>query len=609
VAGRLLEYQNIATQIGGAWRIKLKLAVDVAINADLGPRDIVVRFGNGDTTTGERSLEVDRRRLVIFAIDGLSKTQFDAAKSDMSPPVLGRSHGTALHRIFQDSVTRGQVVDRELITTFPPITYTRWASVFSGQTPGETRVHANQWFNRHALINGSEFGDVDQRLGLGTAGQVNNVLFSAGAYNRHFDTDLVFDELRRAGLRSIVIGHQVGLGRSMRGERRLSGTGNDEWRRWDPELVAFAAAGTVMGRVAVETGSKIVARAMDGFGSRTAVDEISASHAQFDLMVVYLPGLDHLIHDAGAPDETAREYFADSLHGAINAVVRSLREYQDSTVFAVMSDHGHYATSLDRAIDVDDTGSATGSVSLRRALQPQRRYLVSPTFQDSPGNANVIAVPQFGLANVYVAAGRRTDGRADWTRPPDAQQLEPLVNSLFEQYVRGREWDSRPMADIFVRSPGPTFTGSTYLAVPRNYDPNKMCGEARCGLFGQLVAPDQDHLGQGIGDNFDGNDANWSYIAPAERLARSISANSGDIVLMANGRYGYQFGAAYKAQHGSLTLMDARVPIAFGFGAATGGPNEDTILQPVVRFLQSFTDDYEHLAEAEAIRKFLLPSP
>jgi hypothetical protein len=290
-----------------------------------------------------------------------------------------------------------------------------------------------------------------------------------------------------------------------------------------------------------------------------------------------------------------------------------MREYRDSTVFGVLSDHGHYPTNPERAIALEMTGSAAGAVSLRRALQPRREYLVAPAFEDVPGNANVIAVPQFGLANVYVSAGRRADGRADWTRPPDAQQLEPLVNSLFEQYVRGRDWDARPVSDILVRVPGPTFSSTKYMAVPRNYDPGKICGEDKCGLLAQLVEPDPENLGEGIEQNLTGDDANWRYVAPRERLARSISANSGDIVLMANGRSRYQFGnPSYRAQHGSLTLMDSRVPIAFGFGGATGATMEDTMLEPVLRFLGSLGDGdataFDNPAEAEAIRRFLLPS-
>ena len=173
--------------------------------------------------------------------------------------------------------------------------------------------------------------------------------------------------------------------------------------------------------------------------------------------------------------------------------------------------------------------------------------------------------------------------------------IEPLVRSIYTNYSLLRPWSTRPVADILVRVPGPAgdFQGSVYKVVPRTLD----LGQP---LEAQLLGLDT-LVGQGIGEDgsFEGSDSNWLYADPVARLENYISANTGDILVLANVRHGYQFGGGYKGNHGSLTKADAQVPIAFGYPGSTG-PN-DTTFKPLANYLAT-----PGATEALAMRVFLL---
>ena len=158
--------------------------------------------------------------------------------------------------------------------------------------------------------------------------------------------------------------------------------------------------------------------------------------------------------------------------------------------------------------------------------------------------------------------------------------LEDIVDSLYETYIApfGDDWANRPVADILVRKPASaaSFDGSAYWVVPRDYVPG-------AGLEGQLVEVSTlQGLGYGPGAFNDGE--TWAYDDAARRVGEFVSPNTGDIVLLANGPAGFQFGGAYRAQHGSLAVADSRVPVAFGY---PGGSRNDTLLDKLALFLSA----------------------
>ena len=84
----------------------------------------------------------------------------------------------------------------------------------------------------------------------------------------------------------------------------------------------------------------------------------------------------------------------------------------------------------------------------------------------------------------------------------------------------------------------------------------------------------------------------------------SPSINSGDIVLLANVVEQFQFGdVGYRAQHGTLTIKDSLVPVAFGYPGASGP--QDTTLSPVRQFLAG-TGTLMTPSEAAALIQLLI---
>ena len=75
-------------------------------------------------------------------------------------------------------------------------------------------------------------------------------------------------------------------------------------------------------------------------------------------------------------------------------------------------------------------------------------------------------------------------------------------------------------------------------------------------------------------------------------------------------RRGFQFGQPYQSQHGSLTLADAVVPVAFGYPGGVLAGDKDTVLAPIRQLFGSDpapgqpTPTLDQILEAPAIRAF-----
>jgi predicted AlkP superfamily pyrophosphatase or phosphodiesterase len=568
----------------GGWQIKQGLKFTVAADAPLGERSLVYHFSNNTTKRFDNVISVSGGRVVVFAIDGLAKAQFDEAIRATGPEWDTGKGTTAFNRIFVGTPTRGRSIIKEAVTSFPPITFTRWASIFSGQPPAVTGVPGNNWMNRQVATGGA----FDQGLGQNERDRTLDIFFSEDAYNRHHPVPFIYDTLRERGMRSIVINQQAGLGQSTRG-MGLTENGPDGLR-WPRSMLADGAEYLYANKMG---DARDEAKEMDEGGEEMAFSEIKRLNGQFELMVIYLPGLDHLIHGAGGSAQTSRTYFNEYLHGTINRIFKELGPLRDSTVFGIVSDHGHYDTDLERAIDFTKQGAEVRTTKTMHDVLQLRSDIRARADFDEP--ANVIFNPQFGIAHVYVAGTRA----GDWAKPARVADLEEIVDSLYETYIApfGDDWPNRPVADILVRKPGSatSFDGSAYWVVPRNYVPG-------AGLEGQLVEVSTlQGLGYGPGAFNEGE--TWAYDDAARRVAEFVSPNTGDIVLLANGPAGFQFGGAYLAQHGSLAVADSRVPVAFGY---PGGSRNDTLLDKLTQFLGALPDPIRTLVEAAALEVFFL---
>jgi hypothetical protein len=602
---------------GEVSEVRTTFSVDVSPEAALGLRNLTFQFFNADPKTFGDSFEISRGRVVIFAIDGLSDRQFDVVIEDAN---------TALNEIFVQTEAKGQSVNRQVSTTFAPITFTRWATIFSGEPPGKTLIPSITWFNRQALIGGpANFGDPNQGLGISEGRMVINALFGSGAYNRHFTVDLVYDKLRRKGFQSIVINQQAGLGKGNAQEDKL----DDDWPRVRKrEIPTLIWQGSVEDDVGLSN-------TFDRNSVELALDAIGRTGGDFDLMVVYLPGLDHFVHALGESEGQGETWFqvgatpesGDSLHERIREIDRALGDLRESTVFGVFSDHGHFDVIPNRFMDLENRGQfvedndfptwqTTLQVNdkLRVGDKFARPVPTQPTLDVKQGRVdpNVILVPQGGMAHVYVAGDIKSRFDYDWTKPPSLTDTEPIVNSIFLSYV-DRPWPERPVADILVRvsSSPDSFEGSRYKLVPRNYDPDRSnCGDGteRCGLEEQLVEIDElENLG--IGEN---PPLRWTYNDPKRRIEEWISVNTGDIILLVNGRDGFHFSArGLNGQHGSLTFADSLVPVAFGYPGATSNASQDNTMATIRDFLDSFdVEPIQAIVEAQALEKFFFgPEP
>ncbi len=350
---------------------------------------------------------------------------------------------------------------------------------------------------------------------------------------------------------------------------------------------------------------------------------------------------------------SVHDNFEESLHENINQIVRTLEQHvDDSTVYGILADHGHHDTDPEKFMDLADSGEVLDPLlRLGTIIQANSKLRVGKQYADRDleyfedtqakiesalqtlpilgdvlgsgrKDPNVIFVPHYSIANIYVAGNTTSSESYDWTRPPSAEDLEPIVNGIYDWYMSGELTPLRPVSDILVRVPSEinpnSFQESRYMFVPRDYFSNKSdCGPSgteRCGLARQLVE---------LGDYFDmhagiGEDPAfpWTFNHPVDRINNWISANTGDIVLLGNAREGYQFDKkGARGQHGSLTYADSLVPIAFGYPGSTGDADKDTTLKAIVEFLSELpteeTGDEEDedpaiqaIAEAEAILRF-----
>jgi hypothetical protein len=379
--------------------------------------------------------------------------------------------------------------------------------------------------------------------------------------------------------------------------------------------------------------------ALDNLGVYLSRQELAARGEEFDLMVVYLAGLDHYLHEVGercqGGERCADFYFRTTLHKAVNAIVNKMGDLADDTVFGVFSDHGHVQVDRRAFIDLNDAGASPrflfNSVSMANVLSggPASNIRVSHVHHqesDDRPAADVIFVPQFGMAQIYVAANAGSGKPPDWTAPPSTETLKEIVRRLDKYYmwptrrfqnVSGViDWGQRPFDGILVREPGPT--NAPWKGTYKLYAPPTTCGPSECE-FALVDVSTMTTLGPDAGTA-----GEWAYLDAHRRLNLEFSSvNTGDIILLANVREflggffaplavgGFQFGKPYSSQHGTLTAADGRVPVAFGTLSATDPEAADDLLSPVRAF---FLEPYRREGnsdtttpkpiEAEAIRRF-----
>lgn len=99
----------------------------------------------------------------------------------------------------------------------------------------------------------------------------------------------------------------------------------------------------------------------------------------------------------------------------------------------------------------------------------------------------------------------------------------------------------------------------------------------------------------------------WGYADPVDRLRDWISANTGDLVLIANiGAKHYFNEGELKSQHGSLTDVDGLVPVGIAYpGATDREESKDNTLATVRAILAGIqADPIEDPTEARLLAAY-----
>jgi hypothetical protein len=577
------------------------LPVEVTSTTAPGRRDVTLHYAGGQ---GEQTLKqylwVTHRRLIVFAIDGVGWDVFEEI----------RSQGRNLGRIFGTTPAEGQNVARAVSTTFTPITYGRWATVFSGTEPGKTGIPSNHFLNRRAYTDEQgDHGDPNQCL---NCGQLAHSIWPMGgfsiwpfaqtkAYTFHFKDEFIYDKLRKRGTdqrRSVVIAHQAGLGRlNAKGE---SGWTPDRWHRLDRSIMLGAAVQRGAGFDKAVRG--ITLDELEG-------QPLTNKDRDFDIMVLYFGGHDAIAHRDGK--EAGKSHLLENIDKYVGEIVdKASRKLKNSAIYAVVSDHGHIDVTAQNGkqkfMNLDGNGmfvsfKSSKDVVWRDVLTPrQGDYRVGKTLKRDDGStANVIFAPEGGIAHIYVANEAQKGKAPDWTKPPSLETLRPLINNAFKMT---RTTPPRSVSDILVRMPDPgnpnAFGPARYRVLSQDYQPVECgvngdqpcasnCGPnhtaGACTLEAQLL--DLDKM---IEPPFASADPAFGYSDPANRVEKWRSENTGDIVLLANMEGGYYFDSEEKAsQHGSLTFGDSIVPLAFAYpGATSPDPKIDNVLKSVADYLR-----------------------
>jgi hypothetical protein len=415
----------------------------------------------------------------------------------------------------------------------------------------------------------------------------------------------------------VVFGQQAGLG-------MLNSLPDPSPSRW----VKISGS---MGLRLVQNSTK--GRAYDAWVKGLALAELRKgplyqSSADFDVMVLYLGGLDDDVHNGrvkmpgsgNVSDRPSEQYLEDYLDGVIGEVMKEASaRLKNSAIYALTVDHGHIAVEPTKQMDLDKRGwqvrmGPNGVMPWHDVLTPDDSYRVSKTTMVAGTNqpANVVFVPHGGMAHVYVAKSPAGGAQA-WTAPPSLERLTPLVNKIRAMTTI---WSPAVITDVLVRVPGPTgeFAGSQYRVVPRNYVPPVCtggscqptawnCGVGRnqaCTLEAQLL-----DLSKMTEAPFTSGDRDFDYADPDRRVPEWASENTGDIVLLANMKDKFFFDkGALASNHGSLTYADAKTPLAFSFPGATSQlSTEDTVLTSVRRFLLEETTPPDGPAQAPVERR------
>ncbi len=459
-------------------------------------------------------------RLVVIDIDGLRRDVFRAALEAGELPniehIVGGREGRKACHV-------------DALSTAPSITFAAQASIFTGQHPGTHGIPGNETFDRLGRISGGKprhLGfDVGDTLAVDDAVRV----FTDGLASQFLsaDTPTLYEIGAANGLTSAVAYHMIARGA-------------DSW--FPPGIAEIARFTKGKGALGMEAG------AYDGGMLDDLIDYLDAGHRP-DLLTAYFMGLDHHSHAHGPASQ--RDYLRDVIDPQVGRLLSALARHRMLTnlLFVLVSDHGQIS------VIPDDRHSIRIGFPFDRELSHVFEAL-GLDLHDVPGEApacDAVVALNGGLAHVYL---QHRQGR--WADPPRYKEDVIPVAEAFTQMNEHGAYES-------------SLQSSLEMILVRDAEHEGWQAAYRVYLGNGRTQPLADYVAA---------HPELGYVDAANRIRLAGSAMTGDLILAANGREGFYFGAPLKGVHGGLYHGDSEAVLTFAYPSS--GAEEIAWMQETV---------------------------
>lgn len=481
----------------------------------------------------------ERPPVLILAIDGIDRDLlYELLRSGEMPglgALLGLRNGEFPHAYFAEQV----------LTTLPSITYTAWASAFTGTIPAVHGWTGNEFFDRTERVFAAPAGVSIRNAGLVLAN------FTDSYGEQFLETPTLYQQLRAEDPHVLI---WVAMHPVHRGADALILTSRN--------AIAAAIGPMVEDQMREAFGDEGDNDAMDLYSTfdeeviEETVQLLDEAPAAPDVLTIYLAGLDLYAHvTAEDPDTSRRRYAIEVLDPVVAKLRHKLAEKGelDNRYIVVVSDHGHTGVvhDHDHALEADHDGEPP-------EVLDHVGFRVRPFEAEVDDDHDFSAVLAYQGAMAFVHLADRSscpnDGDVcDWNRPPRYEEDTLAAARAFWQTNR----TGQPVAEL---------RGVFDMVLVRDYAAG-------------LETPEQFRVFTGEGGDQHGTMAiadylaahpHPSYVALEERLAELAVGpqghRAGDIILLAhNGDRQdaadrYYFASLYRSWHGSPSEADSRIP-------------------------------------------------
>lgn len=445
-------------------------------------------------------------RLVVIDIDGLRRDVFREALAAGDLPNIERIVGG------REGETACHV---EALSTAPSITFAAQASIFTGAHPDAHGIPGNECFDRLGCISAGRprhFGfDVGDTLAVDDAVRVFTDGLASQLLSR--ETPTLYEITAARGMTSAVVYH-------------MYARGADAWL--PPNVVDIARFTKGPGRLGLE------AAAYDAKMLDRLIERLDAGYSP-DVLTVYFMGLDHHSHAHGPASQPI--YLRETVDPQIGRLIGALkaRGMLAGALFVLVSDHGQV-----EAIP-DDRHSIRLGFPFDRELGHLFEAL-GLDVHDVPGedpNCDAVVGLNGGLAHVYL---QRKSGR--WADPPCYEEVLRVAEAFHQMNATGKYEDE--------------LQDSLELILARDAEHEGWQGEYRVYLDNGATQSFADYLAAR---------PELDYPDAAHRIRLAASAMTGDLILIANGREGFYFGAPTRGVHGGLLRGESEAVLTFAYPA------------------------------------------